>query len=129
MKLLVFETVFLLLFARIMIIGTPYRIWKRLLGTRVRQASFAGEDIDLRAVRRISFWINRIAPHLPLHCSCLAQAIAGKIMLERRGISPTVYLGVKNNAKIEAHAWLMVNDIPVTGGRNNDTFATVGKFE
>ena len=54
---------------------------------------------------RLSFWKNR----------CLVQSIAGRFMLQRRGIRSTVYFGVRHdkNKKIIAHAWLKTDDFEV----------------
>lgn len=59
----------------------------------------------LRNADRLAFWKNR----------CLVQSIAGRWMLQRRGIGSRIYFGVRHdsNRKITAHAWLKVGEIEV----------------
>ena len=65
----------------------------------------------------------------PWRSNCLAQAIAGKMMLWRRAIPSTLYLGLKKDAnQLEAHAWLRVGEQIVTGGAVKSQFKVVSFF-
>lgn len=63
-------------------------------------------------------------------CTCLVQAVAGKIMLERRGISHALVLGVRKDGdtQLQAHAWLQCGDRIVLGGRQAPHFTAVTMF-
>lgn len=67
-----------------------------------------------RAVGRA---IARAAPLLPLPMVCLPRALAAQAMLRRRGIAATLHLGAARNGEraLDAHAWLEVGGVPVTG--------------
>jgi hypothetical protein len=68
--------------------------------------------------------------HLPGECKCLAQAVAAKMMLGRRGVPSTLYLGLAKDEqqKLRAHAWLRSGEVIVTGARERDKFHVVATF-
>jgi hypothetical protein len=76
---------------------------------------------------RVRWAIDAAARRTPWRSKCLEQAIAGKWMLRRRGIASTMYLGVVHNP-FEAHAWLRVGRMNVTGGSRVDRYAVVATF-
>ena len=65
---------------------------------------------------RLSLWKNR----------CLVQSIAGRWMLQRRGIASQLSFGVKHddNKEIIAHVWLLAGDFEVIekGGEYNELY-------
>ena len=67
--------------------------------------------------RRVGWAVEAVARHSPIQFACFPQAIAAKWMLRRRGLSSTLYLGAKFEAKdkLAAHAWLRVGDRILTG--------------
>ncbi len=74
--------------------------------------------------------IGSMARRLPWKPKCLAQAIAGKIMLKRRYIPSALYLGVRKEAdrSLAAHAWLRSGDIILTGNYQLDTYTVLSAF-
>jgi hypothetical protein len=66
--------------------------------------------------------VRTAAARLPGTTTCLAQALAAGLLLGRRGIDSTLYLGVARNAAerdgFEAHAWLRSGSLVVTGAEN-----------
>ena len=76
--------------------------------------------------------VQTVSRRHPLRPRCLARAIAARLMLSRRGISSTLYLGLRNRdprrqSEIVAHAWLGAADLPVVGGRGK-AWKVVGRF-
>ena len=69
-------------------------------------------------------------PAYPWESACLAQAIAGKFMYERRGVPTQLYLGTRKDEQGElvAHAWLRVANTIVLGGRAHGTFTVLAAF-
>ena len=66
---------------------------------------------------------NVLSARLPWCRNCLAQAVAGKRYLNRRGIASTLYLGVTTDPgadDLDAHAWLESNGQIVTGQSATD---------
>lgn len=57
------------------------------------------------------------------------QAITGKLLLRRRGIPNTLYLGVivsEDRTALEAHARLRCGPLSVSGGNGDEKYAVVG---
>lgn len=88
----------------------PYRALARRLPMGDRPAPHAVSRAVAAAVRRAAALLG---PDL-----CLREAMAGRIMLARRGYASTIRLGVRQAADggLRAHAWLVSGDYVVTGG-------------
>ncbi len=79
---------------------------------RPRRATTDPVSVDVRGALRAG--VRR----LPGRTTCLARAIAGRMMLARRGRPSTLVLGVASSREtVSAHAWLMTADGYVCGGR------------
>jgi hypothetical protein len=76
-----------------------------------------GGPEERQAALDIGWAVTRIARHFPASAMCLAQALAARAMLERRGIASVMRVGVaRSQAKpLEAHAWLEAAGVEVTG--------------
>ena len=86
---------------------------------------------DLAAARRIAWAIQRVSPYTPWKSNCYPQALTAKILLRRRGIPSTLYLGAAFKADktgLEAHAWLRCGPLYVTGGKGDESFGVLGVF-
>lgn len=127
-QLIALEVTLFLLASRMMVKCLPFPILRIVLGKHMH--SQKNIRIDEKTVRRVSCWINKVAPHLPCQCNCLPKAITGKLMLKLRKINSTLYLGLGKDTKTQlvAHAWLMVDDIPVTGGNINNNLTKISYF-
>jgi hypothetical protein len=79
-------------------------------------------------VSRISWAIETAARVLPWKPLCLPQAVTAKWMLRRRGIPSTLYLGTDPASNYDAHAWVRVGGVIVTGGADERRFAVVSTF-
>ena len=80
----------------------------------------------------VGWAITALARYFPWDAKCLAQAVAGKWMLQRRGLPSTLYLGVEHvyggEKWLEAHAWLRCGSDIVTGERHHERFKVVAAF-
>ena len=74
--------------------------------------------------------IKRAARHLPGAYVCLPQALAGKLMLQFKGVASFLVLGVKidESKAMSAHAWLVSENSIILGGFRED-FKSVAVFE
>jgi Transglutaminase-like superfamily len=66
--------------------------------------------------RRVGRAVERVARTLPWSPACLAQALATRAMLMRRGIACEAHLGVVGTRPLATHAWVTVNGVVVQGG-------------
>lgn len=80
--------------------------------------------------QRVGWAVRALARYLPWDARCLAQAIAGKWMLTRRGLPSTLYLGVDQGQEqwLEAHAWLSCGDEILTGEQQHTRFKVIAAF-
>jgi len=78
-------------------------------------------------------WALRMAKHhLPCDGTCLPRALAGSVMLRRRGLPATVRIGAfrREGQDLKLHAWLTTFDeVPVSGVREADGFTVLATFE
>ncbi|NBC02664.1 MAG: lasso peptide biosynthesis B2 protein [Bacteroidetes bacterium] len=75
--------------------------------------------------------IRHISRFVPWESKCLVQAVVAKILLKKRNIDSTLYLGVRKSedgSNLEAHAWLDVNNQTILGGDISDQFTMVSSY-
>ena len=128
-QILYLEATVWLAISRLAILIVPFRYIAPFLGTHM--ANFdADENGDRETVIFVFRAIVTMSRHLPWECRCLAQAISGKMMLGRRRVPSTLYLGVtkKEDGDLNAHAWLRAGEIIILGGGGLERFAVVSTF-
>ena len=113
-KIASLEAMVLVLYAKWLIAQVPPRRWRSRFGAVARSSETAQ---DIATVRRVRFAIMRALNNVPGAPNCLPQAMAGRWMLDRRGIGSSLFLGTQRDAagKARFHAWLKVGDEWVTG--------------
>ncbi|MDZ7717597.1 MAG: lasso peptide biosynthesis B2 protein [Balneolaceae bacterium] len=75
--------------------------------------------------------IRHVSQVVPWESKCLVQAVVAKILLRKRGIESTLYLGVRkaeDGSSLEAHAWLDVGNQTILGGDVSDQFTVVSSY-
>jgi len=131
---LLLEAATLLGLARLAIIALPFRWVAAVLGerrTHILDASGANsEKITALPVSRVAWAIWLTGRHTPWRSNCLAKAVAGRLMLRRRGIGSTLYFGMAKDeeGKFEAHAWLSSDGVILTGGAESDRYSVLAEF-
>jgi hypothetical protein len=87
---------------------------------------------SLRDAAEIGWAVRTAAAHAPWTTTCLMQALAAAVLLRRRRIDATLYLGVANASGardgLTAHAWLRCGELVLTGGGERGAFTTIGSF-
>jgi len=100
----------------------------RSLGQHMAEAPNEEAAAHMAEARRIQWAVDTAARNLPWKPVCLPQAVAATRLLRRRGISSTLYLGIDPAAGYDAHAWVRVGPLIVTGGPRPDRFSVVSTF-
>ena len=98
---------------------------------KVRTESLQEVDIEvIRKAKKVSWAVTTAASYTPWESKCLVQALTAQKLLKGKGISTTIYLGVKKdkNNNMLAHAWIRCGSYYVTGGINREGYAVVAKF-
>ncbi len=80
--------------------------------------------------------VEAVARYLPFRALCLQCAIATRMMLQRRGLASTLYLGLSRDQMKQpdgevrrlAHAWVRVGDAIVCGKRQAYQLVVIGRF-
>lgn len=124
--LLTLETVLALTLAWGAVFLLPFRWTQMLLG----RAYPAGAVIPISEPPQMSraLWVGirvrRTADRLPWHSTCLVRAIAGQLLLKRRGIhGGLIRLGVKKeDGTLAAHAWLIYGPQILLGGDEAEAY-------
>ena len=120
-RLLMLEAFFRLLVHHFMIYMLPFRWWQESIGRKMqplKEKPLTQEQLwQIREVRSAVFRANKVLFGL---AKCFAISLTLKRMLHKRGISSTLYLGVKKGEshRLLAHAWLKCGEVTVYGGRN-----------
>lgn len=83
-----------------------------------------------QVARRVSWAVRRASGLTPWPSVCLLQAITAKVLLRRRGIPSTLYLGATfdESKSLLAHAWLRCGPLYVTGGPGHEHYGVVASF-
>jgi len=115
----------------------PFKHWRGLLGTPAKANETANtfpraRKLDTDMPSRIGYAVIGAAAHLPWKPVCLPQAMAGLMMLRKRGFATDVYFGSRlaqtSDKPIDLHAWLVTNDICITGFDTMRTFVALSVF-
>ena len=114
------EIVTALAFARALIRFLPLRYWRRLAGPMGSQAQPVGRPTarQIEHADTIGRRIRGLARRVPFSALCFPQALAGRWVLNRRGIPSRIQIGswrADSASELELHAWLMVGETVVTG--------------
>jgi hypothetical protein len=100
-------------------VGYP-RVARRMLACTAREA---GPEDVLRA-RTYARWIASAARRQPVQAACLAQSLTLQTWLRGERVRSELRIGVvKSDARLDAHAWVEVNGVPV-----NDSLGSVAAF-
>ena len=129
-KIASIEAIVLVLYAKALIASVPPRRWRSRFGAVATQHSANG---DLATIRRVRLAMQRALNNVPGAPNCLPQAIAARWMLERRGITPGLFIGTQRDEDgiPRFHAWLKVGEEWVTGlcDESSYTLLTPGDAE
>jgi len=111
--------------ARIMLLFRPFN---KILPV-LKDDAVPTTQPDIALLELIQISIARAAAKSPWRTECFEQALAARMMLKKRGIATTTYFGVlKNNDKIEAHAWLKCGDFVVTGWKKIEFYTVLSSY-
>lgn len=130
LKIMALEALFLMALIRFSIIFIPFRYVASVIGKPMCETS---EEIDtdiLIVTKKIAWLINKLSHYTPWESKCFVKALAGQIMLKKRGIPCTLYLGMAKDKtdKLSAHAWLRCGNSIILGGNERPGFTTVAYF-
>jgi hypothetical protein len=136
-KLLLIEAACYLLLARLMLLLLPFKRIAPALGVMTTPSHGVRDgmkpvDGGANIAEKVGWAVRHAARHVPFRAVCFPQAIAGRLMLKRRGIHSVLHLGTttpgRNNSTLRAHAWLEAAGREVTGYPVAEEFTEVASF-
>lgn len=132
-RFLLLETIVWLGIARVAVLLVPFKRLSTRLGQAMAETPSTDDDSRRDSLRRIRWALDVMSRRAPWRCKCLERGIAGKMMLRRRGVPNTLYLGIARSSDparhaLDAHAWLRSGSYFVTGGEDHDRYTVVSTF-
>jgi hypothetical protein len=130
-KRLLVETTTLLFIARLLVLSLPFRVIAKRLGEHMTETTRQTPTLQEETSVKIGRVIRKVSRHTPFRSLCLEQAITCKFMLNRRGISSTIYFGLTKDEealKLKAHAWTRSGSQIITGAKGRHQFKVVSTF-
>ncbi len=127
--LLRIETAIALHVAWVLVFVVPLRVTRRLFGAMEAPGDGDGamappQGKPFERAKDMARRLRRVADRLPWHSTCLVRAVAGQMLLTRRGIGGgSIRFGVrKQDGKLEAHAWLLLGGVALIGGEEAEGY-------
>ena len=119
--------------ARFKVWFVPFRRYKKELGKHMHTSPEQVAETDMRLSKRLGWAVRKAAKLTPFRSTCLVQAMAAKRMLNKRGISSTLYIGLAKDERaakaISNHAWLRAGSDIITGYLNGlANYAVIGTY-
>lgn len=119
--------------ARLVITLCPLRRLARLFGrdhgtTRVVPKV---TEVQIVQARRLRTAIALAVKYSPSSANCYPQALTARLLLRAARLPHALFFGLRRSdqAKVmDAHAWVMVGPVAVTGGNGFDSYAVVRCF-
>jgi hypothetical protein len=129
---LLWEAACTLALARGAVLTIPFRTIAARLGMTHTKAHRDLSASQEALAQQISWSVRALARYTPWDSNCLAQAIAARFMLRRRGIPCTLFLGVAKAtfqpARLEAHAWVTCGNTVLTGAPGHERFTVIATY-
>lgn len=131
-KTMLVEAFYWLVVTRFVILLFPFRKIAPMLGKHMKETEKEFQSQSTEILLQINRSIRRTSRYCPWESNCLVQSITGKMMLKRRKIPSTLYLGIARDGEkesgLKAHAWLRSGKHILTGNKGLKQFTVVSTF-
>jgi hypothetical protein len=118
--------------ARCAILTIPFRWTTRLFALKPGEMAAGMDQPSSELAHRIGWALRSAAARSPWQSACLAQALAGTVMLRRRRIPASLTMGVAKSdvapGSLAAHAWLSCGGNILTGREGYERYSIVAEF-
>ncbi len=119
--------------ARLVVLILPLRQLARVYG-HDHGAEIAVPPVnegDIAKARNVGRAISLAARYSPSSANCYPQALVARLLLRVMKVPHGLFFGLRRNSQsdaMEAHAWVMVGQVPVSGGDSFDSYTVVRCF-
>ena len=121
-KKLLLKIFFLNYYVRLITWILPFPKVRRI--TQKMGKKHQSKKLDLKRM----LWAVNVTSNYVFRSTCLTRALTGQILLEQQGFESTLRIGVMNDGKFEAHAWLE-HDKEVVLGQSEKEFMPLVDFQ
>lgn len=123
-KMLFIEAFFISGWVKFCLTIFPFNHVMNWLGTTNTESSMQADAQSLVLRRQIKAAIDLCRKYAPWRTECYTMSLTGRIMLKRRRLPSTLYVGfMKDEAgKYKGHAWLRANDLYISGYKESKGF-------
>jgi len=131
-RFLLLEAFYYLGWARFTLLTSPFKRIAPNLGKQLKKDEIRSSNTPpIELATQVGWAVDVVSRRTPWESACLAQAMAGKFMLRRRGLSSLLYLGTKKDefGEFVAHAWLQNGNKILLGGGGVESFVILSAFE
>ena len=124
------EAWILLGLGRLLMMLFKFNRYARLLGKQLPREPETPNAEQFARAKAVAGAVRTMSVRTPWKSRCLPQAIATQIMLGRRRINSTLFLGVTRNdeKRMKAHAWVACGGTTLIGERPWDIYTPVAAF-
>jgi len=128
-KFLLIEVIVILVFSKLFIKLIRFDRLSSWVGKMHTETSKIYISDHLNLIKVKSF-IQKTAKRLPWDSVCYDKAIAAKLLLNRRNIPSTLYIGLAKSDEdsLEGHAWVRSGTLFVTGGTERKNYKPIVFF-
>ena len=129
------EAVFWVGVIRFIVYFFPFRTLTLLIGRPVKVGEgCTTTSLSLQGTgKKVAWSVRAVSRRVPWESQCLVQAASARMMLSRRGMPSTLYLGVRRESPQEGgmkpHAWLATGSSVILGGGELDSYVAVSSFK
>jgi hypothetical protein len=115
---------------RFTILFLPFYKLAKLSGKYKGESPKLLNDVEKISMNKIAWAVIIVSRYTPWESKCFVKALTAQIMLKKRKISATLYLGVAKDEKNNpiAHAWLRSGADIIMGESGYKGFTQVAKF-
>lgn len=124
-KVLLVEAICFLIGSKLLLMLLPFRFCKHLF----RKNEGLQKQANVQLLKEIRIAVERANKIAIWSNVCLVKSFTARLMLQRRGIASSIYLGVsiKDGKELAAHAWLISAGVYVTP-RGDSAFKEIYNF-
>jgi len=115
--LLLLEAVVISAWVKLCLTFFPFNRVMGWLGSQQTESSKEEEEQTLALRREIKSALSLCKKYAPWPTECYTMSLTGKLMLRRRHLNSTLYIGFKRDKSglFLGHAWLRANDLYISG--------------
>lgn len=128
-RFLLMEAVMVLAVTRVVVGTLEFRRYQRWLGRPNRETLESLREESAETGRKVGWAVRAASSRTPWKCTCLVQAAAVQIMLRRRSIPGTLYLGVcRSSEGLTAHAWVRCGSEVLAGDAGHREYTVISAY-